>query len=162
MAWTVEDCAYLLQAMAGHDPADPASAPSRDVDYVAGLDRGVKGLRIGWRREWFTEAHPVGATTLAALEQAAGRSGSWGRWWTTSCCRRSRSMGRAGSSSWVTEAYAAHEPWMRTRFNDYGSCCRDRMAFGALVSGADYVQAVRKRRELCAGMARRCRGMILC
>ena len=26
MAWTVEDCALLLQAMAGHDPADPASA----------------------------------------------------------------------------------------------------------------------------------------
>src|SRR3954452_3991659 len=26
MAWTAEDCAILLQAMAGHDPADPASA----------------------------------------------------------------------------------------------------------------------------------------
>src|SRR4051812_26544126 len=26
LAWTAEDCAILLQAMAGHDPADPASA----------------------------------------------------------------------------------------------------------------------------------------
>src|SRR5213079_342034 len=26
MAWTVEDCAILLQAMAGYDSADPASA----------------------------------------------------------------------------------------------------------------------------------------
>src|SRR6266566_4782808 len=34
MAWTAEDCAILLQAMAGHDPADPASA-----------DRGVANYR---------------------------------------------------------------------------------------------------------------------
>ena len=39
---------------------------------------------------------------------------------------------------------------MRTRFNDYGELLRHRMALGALVSGPDYVQAVRRRRELCA------------
>ena len=37
LAWTVEDCAILLQAMAGHDPADPASANVR----VARLSGGA-------------------------------------------------------------------------------------------------------------------------
>ena len=46
-----------------------------------------------------------------------------------------------------------HEPWLRERFIDYGELLRDRMALGALVSGADYVQALRRRRVLCAEMA---------
>ena len=47
MAWTVEDCALLLQAMAGHDPLDPASADRPVADFTADLGKGVKGLRIG-------------------------------------------------------------------------------------------------------------------
>src|SRR5258708_11133158 len=47
MAWTAEDCALLLQAMAGHDPADPASADRPVADFTADLAKGVKGLRIG-------------------------------------------------------------------------------------------------------------------
>src|SRR5919201_1595011 len=39
MAWTAEDCAILLQAMAGHDPADPASANRPVPDYRAALQR---------------------------------------------------------------------------------------------------------------------------
>ena len=39
---------------------------------------------------------------------------------------------------------------MRTRFNDYGELLRDRMIMGALMAGTDYVQALRRRRELCA------------
>ena len=33
MARSVEDCAYLLQALAGHDPADPASSQAPVGDY---------------------------------------------------------------------------------------------------------------------------------
>jgi aspartyl-tRNA(Asn)/glutamyl-tRNA(Gln) amidotransferase subunit A len=53
----------------------------------------------------------------------------------------------------VTEAYALHEHWMQTQFNDYGELLRDRMALGAFVTGADHMQALRRRRELCAEMA---------
>ena len=34
LAWTVEDCAILLQAMAGHDPSDPASAARAAPDLL--------------------------------------------------------------------------------------------------------------------------------
>src|SRR5579872_4711028 len=40
MAWTVEDCAILLQAMAGYDPADPASADRKVPDFRAELGQG--------------------------------------------------------------------------------------------------------------------------
>ena len=42
LAWTAEDCAIMLQAMAGHDPADPASADHPIPDYRAALQRRRK------------------------------------------------------------------------------------------------------------------------
>ena len=161
MAWTVEDCAYLLQAMAGPDPADPASAPSRSTDYVAALGRGVAGMRIGVARGWFADDHPVSAATLAALTQAEETFRSLGAHVHDMTVPSLADFAACGFVILVTEAYAAHEPWMRSRFTDYGELLRDRMALGALVSGADYVQAVRRRRELCAEMAAAMQGFDL-
>ena len=53
----------------------------------------------------------------------------------------------------LTEAYAVHQATLRERFADYGEAFRDRMALAALISGGDYVQAVRRRRELTAEFA---------
>ena len=53
LAWTAEDCAILLQAMAGYDPNDPASADRPTPDFAADLKKGVKGLRIGVARQFF-------------------------------------------------------------------------------------------------------------
>src|SRR5262249_35960299 len=55
MARPVEDCAYLLQALAGSDAADPASSREPVPDYVAPLGRGVRGLRVGVPREYLFE-----------------------------------------------------------------------------------------------------------
>src|SRR5262245_37836467 len=55
MARTVEDCALLMQPLAGHDPLDPASSLAPVEDYTAGLGRGVRGLRIGVVRNYFFE-----------------------------------------------------------------------------------------------------------
>ena len=53
----------------------------------------------------------------------------------------------------LSEAYAVHEPWLKSRFNDYGEVLRNSMVFGGLLRTADYVQAQRRRRELCAKTA---------
>ena len=42
MAWTVEDCALLLQAVAGHDPQDPASADRPVADFSARARRKAR------------------------------------------------------------------------------------------------------------------------
>ena len=152
MAWTVEDVAILLQAMAGPDAADPAGARGLVPDFVGGLHAGVKGKRIGVARTWITEEHPVSPATLAAIEGAIATFRDQGA---EVFDVTLPSMADFAACGWVilaVEAFAAHEPWMRTRFNDYGELLRDRMALGALVSGPDYLQALRFRRELCATM----------
>jgi aspartyl-tRNA(Asn)/glutamyl-tRNA(Gln) amidotransferase subunit A len=49
----VEDCAWLLNAIAGHDPNDSTSADVPRSDYTADLRIGVRGLRIGVPKEYF-------------------------------------------------------------------------------------------------------------
>ena len=49
----VRDSALMLAIMAGHDPLDSTSANEPVPDYLAQLEGGVKGLRIGIPREYF-------------------------------------------------------------------------------------------------------------
>jgi len=53
-----------------------------------------------------------------------------------------------GSLISIVERAAAYEEWSRTRLNDFGERMRTRLMLGAFVSGVDYLQAVRRRREL--------------
>ncbi|MBS0003359.1 MAG: Asp-tRNA(Asn)/Glu-tRNA(Gln) amidotransferase subunit GatA [Thioalkalivibrio sp.] len=53
MAASAEDCALMLNAMAGFDSRDSTSLERPDEDFTAGLDRDLKGLRIGLPREYF-------------------------------------------------------------------------------------------------------------
>jgi aspartyl-tRNA(Asn)/glutamyl-tRNA(Gln) amidotransferase subunit A len=48
----------------------------------------------------------------------------------------------------MTERAAAYEEWARTRLGDFSERVQRRLQLGALVSGVDYLQAVRRRREL--------------
>jgi amidase len=50
MGRTVEDVARLLAVQAGENPEVPFGRPAED--YVAGLDRDIRGLRIGWLGDW--------------------------------------------------------------------------------------------------------------
>jgi aspartyl-tRNA(Asn)/glutamyl-tRNA(Gln) amidotransferase subunit A len=50
---TVEDCALMMQAIAGHDPADSTSVPGDVPDYYTAMKRDIKGLRVGIPREYF-------------------------------------------------------------------------------------------------------------
>jgi len=149
LAWTVEDCAMLLDAMAGHDPLDPASADRPVPAFHAGLGAGVQGLRIGVVRHWHEADHPVSATTIASIDAAAALLRGLGATVQDVTLPHLEDFNSCGFVILVTEAFAAHEPWMRSDFSKYGELLRDRMALGALVSGADYVQAVRHRRALC-------------
>src|SRR6059058_4714735 len=71
MAWTAEDCAIMLQAMAGHDPGDPASADRPVPNYRAALSGDVKGLRIGLIRRFYERDNEANAATRQAIDAAA-------------------------------------------------------------------------------------------
>ncbi len=53
MARTAEDCALLLQGMAGFDPQDSTSIDEPVPDYSASLNTSLQGLRIGIPKEYF-------------------------------------------------------------------------------------------------------------
>ena len=72
MAWTVEDCALLLDAMAGRDLADPASRDGPAGGYARRLSIPVKGLRVGVLRQTFERDVPVGPESLQVLNRSVG------------------------------------------------------------------------------------------
>jgi aspartyl-tRNA(Asn)/glutamyl-tRNA(Gln) amidotransferase subunit A len=154
MAWTAEDCAILLQAMAGHDPADPASANRPIPDYRAALQTGVKGLRIGVIRHFYERDNEANAATRQAIEAAAQKFAELG------CSVRDVTLSPLGDWAscgvlmMLSEAYTIHEHNLRQRFTDYGEIFRDRMVLAGLITAADYVQALRRRRELVAELDR--------
>ncbi|HWB00335.1 MAG TPA: amidase family protein, partial [Pirellulales bacterium] len=51
LAWTAEDAALLLGAIAGHDARDSTSVDTESPDYTAALGEPLKGLRLGIARE---------------------------------------------------------------------------------------------------------------
>ena len=55
MAASAEDCALMLNAMAGFDPRDSTSVERPAEDFTARLGTDLKGLRIGLPREFFGE-----------------------------------------------------------------------------------------------------------
>ena len=55
MAQTAEDCALLLNAMAGFDPRDSTSIERDNEDFARDLPSDIRGLRIGVPREYFGE-----------------------------------------------------------------------------------------------------------
>ncbi len=69
LARSVRDAALLLQACAVFDPRDPFSLPEQERDYLAGLEAGVAGLRIGVLADPGFAA-PVDADGLAAVAAA--------------------------------------------------------------------------------------------
>lgn len=52
---TVKDNALVLNAISGHDPKDSTSYNGETPDFTEGIDKGVKGLRIGVPKEYFNE-----------------------------------------------------------------------------------------------------------
>ncbi len=72
---SVEDAARILQAIAGMDPMDSTSLDAPVPDYLAGLDGGVKGLRLGIPKEYFGNGITPGVRALveAAIQKLAAQ-----------------------------------------------------------------------------------------
>ena len=150
MARTVEDCAYLLQAIAGHDAADPACSTRPVDDYIGALDGNVRGLRIGVPRNYFFE--DADTDNVRAFEDALGtlrKLGADVRDLQIPAFNLSRSF----MLIMLSEAFAYHEQDLRLHSELYGEMLRERLLTGALVAGPEYVQAQRVRMQICADVA---------
>jgi aspartyl-tRNA(Asn)/glutamyl-tRNA(Gln) amidotransferase subunit A len=56
----VTDCAWILNAIVGHDPKDSTSLPQGEKDYTVALTGSVQGLRLGVPDEYFMEGMQEG------------------------------------------------------------------------------------------------------
>ena len=70
LAKDVRDAALILSVIAGRDERDATSADLPVSEYVAGLERGVQGFRVGLPREYF--AAGLDPEVESAVKEAAG------------------------------------------------------------------------------------------
>jgi aspartyl-tRNA(Asn)/glutamyl-tRNA(Gln) amidotransferase subunit A len=152
MSWTVEDCAILLQAIAGHDPQDPASATRPVPDYRAALTGDIKGLRVGIVRHLHEQDCAVTPEVSAALEEAFGVLRSLGASLGEARLRPALDYYDVKVTIAESELLAVHERALRTRPGDFGEDFLGRVLPAVLISGRDYIQAQRERRRMLAEM----------
>jgi aspartyl-tRNA(Asn)/glutamyl-tRNA(Gln) amidotransferase subunit A len=71
---TVKDAALVLRTIAGRDPMDSTSADVPVPDYVAELEKPVRGLKVGVAKEYFGSGldAEVRAAVEAAIQKLAG------------------------------------------------------------------------------------------
>jgi aspartyl-tRNA(Asn)/glutamyl-tRNA(Gln) amidotransferase subunit A len=70
---SVKDAALVLRTIAGHDPMDSTSADVPVPDYVAEMEKPVRGLRVGVAQEYFGSGldSDVKAAVAAAIQKLA-------------------------------------------------------------------------------------------
>ena len=152
MTWTVEDCAILLQAIAGYDPKDPASANRPIPDYRGALTGDIRGLRIGIVRHLYEDDITIASEVRAALEEAYAVFRSLGATLEDVRIRPAADYYAVKITIAESEQYAIHEEELRTRPGDFGADFLGRALPAVLYSGTDYVQAQRERRLMLAQM----------
>lgn len=145
MTRTVEDNAIMLNVIAGHDPADPGSARAEKPDFTAGLEKGVKGLRIGIIRHFYTRDLEADPEMAQAIEDAASLLAREGAEIREVKVAPLQDFATCNRIILMSEAYAIHEKWLQERPQDYGALCRERIAAGAFYRAVDYIKALRWR-----------------
>jgi aspartyl-tRNA(Asn)/glutamyl-tRNA(Gln) amidotransferase subunit A len=147
LAQTVTDCALMLQAIAGHDPLDSASADVPVPDYAAALRPDAAGLVVGVdRRHFFHDG--VDVETKAAVEAALGVLRDLGARVVEIDLPLLDYAQAAQNTIHAAEAHAYHEQRIRATPDLYGPTFRTYLRVGALVSASDYLQAQRVRERV--------------
>jgi aspartyl-tRNA(Asn)/glutamyl-tRNA(Gln) amidotransferase subunit A len=145
---SVEDSVLSVQLLAGYDPYDDASADVPVPDYSADLNKGVKGLRIGIPRDFFIGASATTHDVLAGLDRTAAQLREAGAIVEDIKLPDYALFGAAGRVIMMAEAFAIHEADLQTRLLDFGEITSNRFVLGATIRSADYLAALRVRREL--------------
>jgi aspartyl-tRNA(Asn)/glutamyl-tRNA(Gln) amidotransferase subunit A len=138
-ARSVRDLAAAYDAMQGHDPGDPASAPRAAEPAAATLDRGTQGLRVARLGGYFDRY--VGGAAAAAVDTVcqALRAGGPVEW---------PEVARARAAAFVitaTEGGALHLQNLCEQPQAFDPLIRDRLIAGALTPAAWYLAAQRLR-----------------
>src|SRR5262249_34678190 len=154
LAWTVEDCALMLQAIAGYDARDPASADRPVPDYRQALVPDIKGMRIGVIRHFWEEDLELGTEVGAAMDAAIELLGKLGARCQSVRVRPLRDFLDVKVIIAESEIFAIHQQDLIERPGDFGLGFLTQTLGACRFEGADYVQAQRERRRILSEMTR--------
>lgn len=144
LARTVRDCARLAGVIAGADRADPTSSLEPVPDYEAGLNGGVKGLKIGVPANYFYDE----VTEKGALARSLEVYRSLGAEPVPVKVPEPRRLNDLAVIIQGAEAATIHARWMRTRAQDYSAEVRGRLEAGYQLAATQYLEASRLRAPL--------------
>lgn len=150
LARSAEDCALMLQAMAGYDPRDPTSNSDPVPDYTAALADGVRGLRIGVVDEMLEE---IEHDTLKAVEAGVDVLRRLGARIERISMPLVKKVGPVHSAIVDSEAASYHRgTLLQGRYSDYDYNTRVRLMVGTALPSALTTLAMRARAALAANM----------
>jgi aspartyl-tRNA(Asn)/glutamyl-tRNA(Gln) amidotransferase subunit A len=153
MAWSVEDCAIMLQAIAGHDPADGGSVQTKIPSYRAALRTGVKGLRVGVLRQVWEHDVPQPDEVRRAMDDAVTVLRSLGVRCEDVRVRPTLDYNDVKVTIAETELFSIHARDLVARPGDFGEDFLARVLPACVFQSTDYVQASREHRRMLAEAA---------
>jgi aspartyl-tRNA(Asn)/glutamyl-tRNA(Gln) amidotransferase subunit A len=152
LAWTVEDCALMLDPLAGHDPADPGSAKAAPQDYGAAARRPIKDLRIAVPRTWHEGPKDgsggVTADMAKGIDEAVRVLRDLGAVVEDAVLPDIRDYHVCGRVIITAEAHAIHRADIIATPEKFGYTTRRRFQLGAFLTAEQYLAALRFRRKL--------------
>lgn len=143
MTRTVEDCAIMFGAIAGHDPKDAASSRAPVQDYTLGLTQGIEGLRIGVVPGYFF--HHLQPPVLDAVTRALDTMTGLGARVIEVDINNIHGNISAQLTIEAAEPSTYHQRWLRERPDDYGDDVRTLLEVGEMLLATQYLQAQRYR-----------------
>ena len=148
---TVADCAMILQAIAGHDPQDATSAARPVPNYLAGLEDGVRGLRVAVPENYFYD--PIGADLRGVLEDSVEVFGALGAEIVPVTIPSIEIANTLTSLIIAIEGAGVHRRWIRDRRQDYGRQTLGRLLPGLLAPATTYIDALNLKQKLLTDFA---------
>ena len=163
LARCAADAGIVLEAIAGPDPLDPTAVPAPVPDMLAGLSRGIAGLRIGWDDTYgLADLAPDFAEAVAASLEVLRDLGA-----VIVEVRMPERLGHCLEGWQVlcsVEAAHAHREFWPARRDEYGAWFGEWLGRGSEYSAGDYAAAHQLRLECTGGIARTMAGvdLLLC
>jgi aspartyl-tRNA(Asn)/glutamyl-tRNA(Gln) amidotransferase subunit A len=148
LARTVEDCALVLQALAGYDAKDAGSLRRSIPDYRQALGQDLRGLRIGVLRHHWEEDIPASEDVRTAMDAALDVLRRLGAELEEVRVRPLGSYFDVKIIIAESEIFSVHQKHLVSRPKDFGADFRSRTLPSVLFTANDYVQATREHRRM--------------
>ena len=160
----VQDCAELLNVIAGYDEMDSTSVDVGPKDYTKSLQKDVKGLKIGVPKEFFGEG--INPEVKTSLEKAINEYKKMGAeveefsldianyalatYYIIACAEASSNLGRYDGIRYTyrsPEAKTLKEIYKKSRSEAFGAEVKRRIILGTYVLSSGYYDAYYKKAQ---------------